>query len=152
MFIFRHASYWLFCLIWVCCWMLCLELSNETDKNGIMLFNFVNYSTSKYSAERLQLIAYALNFIWALCLGGFKVLSTRATLGNLWETGWNAYGLFEAHRYRLELIRTVSKVKWISNWILTHWKPQRIICRKQMGYVAGWRLRGFLFLHYIITI
>ena len=146
MFIFRYASYWLFCLICVCCWMLRLELSDETDKNRIMLFNLVKYSTSKYSAERLQLIAYTLNFIGALCLGSFKVLSTRATLGNLWVTGWNAYGLFRAHRYR------VSKVKWVSNWILTQRKPHRIICRKQMGYVAGWCWRDFVCFHYIITI
>ena len=28
---------------------------------------------------------------------------SKATLGKLWETGWSAYGLFRAHRCRLEL-------------------------------------------------
>ena len=27
----------------------------------------------------------------------------RQHWGNLWETGWSAYGLFQAHRYHLEL-------------------------------------------------
>ena len=33
---------------------------------------------------------------------------SKATLGNFWETGWSAYGLFRAHRYHLELNLTFS--------------------------------------------
>ena len=33
---------------------------------------------------------------------------SKATVGHFWETRWSAYGLFRAHRYRVELNWTVS--------------------------------------------
>ena len=36
----------------------------------------------------------------------------RQRWGNFWETGWSTYGLFQAHRYHLEL-----------NWTAMWWRP-----------------------------
>ena len=47
----------------------------------------------------------------------------RQHWGNLWETGWNAYGLFRVHRYHLELNWTVQccpLVLWMVSPHRTH--------------------------------
>ena len=52
-------------------------------------------------------------------------LFQRQRWGNLWETGWSAYGLFWTHRYHLELMCILGCSCWIGgrgwgnlNWLL----------------------------------
>ena len=42
------------------------------------------------------------NLFWEDARGALEPFQSRHW-GNFWETGWSAYGLFRAHRYRLEL-------------------------------------------------
>ena len=47
---------------------------------------------------------------------GTKLLQ-RQCLGNFWQTGWSAYGLFQVHRYHLELNwigQRIQRICWRS--------------------------------------